>query len=353
MTLNANINSDSSAPELDDAQTKSLLLEMPVGILVVDDKGIIEFANLRTGRIFKCSMQDLVGTPWSNLMVNSQPTTTESGRRNLTVLSENEGRRLNGETFPIKLSIRPFDTGRHKLIVTIEDLTKEREVERIKQEFIAMISHDLRTPLTAVHGKLFLLAAQTFGPMPDEAVKQAQSSMEVLDRLVRLINQLLDLEKLSTSSFSLNKKRCLLEGIIANSLESIQSVANINIKVDQQCAADLKIYCDADRIVQVLVNLLSNAMKYSPPGSEILLRSEANATSARLSVTDSGRGVPRELQTKIFDRFAQVEAADSTKRGGVGLGLAICKQIVEQHSGQIGVVSEPGQGSTFWFIVPL
>jgi PAS domain S-box-containing protein len=348
MTLN--VNSDSH--KLDDAQLKSLLLEMPVGILVVDDKGIIEFANLRTSRIFKCSMQDLVGTPWSNLMMNHQPTTSESGRRNLTILTENEGRRLSGETFPIKLSIRPFDMERNKLIVTIEDLTKEREAERVKQEFIAMISHDLRTPLSAVQGKLFLLASQKFGPMPDEAVKQAQLSTEVLDRLVRLINQLLDLEKLSTSGFSLAKKSCLLDTIIANSLDSIQSSINVNIKVKQLCPPQSKIYCDEDRIVQVLVNLLSNAIKYSPPGSEIVLLAEATGKSVCLSVTDAGRGVPPEMQTKIFDRFAQVEAADSTKCGGVGLGLAICKQIVQQHGGQIGVISEPGQGSTFWFTLP-
>ena len=144
--------------------------------------------------------------------------------------------------------------------------------------------------------------------------------MDVLDRLVRLINQLLDFEKLSTSSFSLSKQKCTLESIVTNSLESIKTAGDVPVRV-VQCPKDVTVNCDEDRIVQVLVNLLSNAVKYSPPASQILLHVEAAAKLVRFSVKDSGRGVPEEMQTKIFDRFAQVEAADSTKRGGVGLGL--------------------------------
>ena len=140
-------------------------MEMPVGILLVNVKGVIEFANNRTMRIFKCTMEDLLGKPWSDLMVSSDSAlggqNARDPRRNLTILQESDGRRLSGEIFPIKMSIRPFDPTCTKMIVTIEDLTKEREAERLKQEFIAMISHDLRSPLTAVHGKLNLLADQS------------------------------------------------------------------------------------------------------------------------------------------------------------------------------------------------
>lgn len=237
------------------------------------------------------------------------------------------------------------------------DITERRALERLKQEFVAMVSHDLRTPLTAIQGTLHLLKEKVFDPNTDFGMERIVDAQRSADRLITLVNDLLDLEKLESGSFVADIAPVPMAEMIEGAVASILSFAETReIKIDVQ-AADVIVLADADRIVQVLVNLLSNAVKYSPRGETVRIECGAIENGAdkvcELKVIDRGRGIPEEMQKVIFERFAQVRPSDGARFQGTGLGLAIVKEIVERHDGAVGVVSEEGKGSTFWLRLPL
>jgi signal transduction histidine kinase len=238
-------------------------------------------------------------------------------------------------------------------MVSVEDLTREMEVERMKQEFIAMVSHDLRTPLTSVGSTLSLVKAGLFGPINKNGIERIDSTQETLDRLIRLVNELLQLEKMGSGTFTLDLAGTTLQTVIERSIDSVSIAAKSNsVRLRADHDLELELIADEDRLVQVLVNLLANAIKYSPPGGVILINCSSYDNWAEIRVTDQGRGIPQAMQSTIFEKFRQVQTQDASKLGGIGLGLAISKCIVEQHGGHIGVSSKEGEGSTFWFKIP-
>lgn len=226
------------------------------------------------------------------------------------------------------------------------------EAQRMKQTFVAMISHDLRTPLTSVNGYLSLLGEGIYGEIPDAVKVGAGKAERNVGRLIRLINDLLDLEKMEAGKMQMSPKPIYIENSIEKSIESVQEFADshkVPLKMEE---TDLEVLADPDRIVQVLINLISNAVKFSPQGEAVEISAKATETLVEVSVQDHGRGVPEKYRTTIFEKYKQVEKEDGTKKGGTGLGLPICKMIVEQLGGQIGVESEDGKGSRFWFTLP-
>lgn len=232
---------------------------------------------------------------------------------------------------------------------TVERLT---EVERLKQEFLSTVSHELRTPLTSIRGSLGLLSSGAVGALSSEVIDVVGIAERNAVRLIALINDLLDLDRLETGRIELQIGLVSIELVLHRALDSVATFAQhqgITIEVPAVCGT---MRADADRIVQVLVNLLSNAAKFSTPASIVTISVEHNADWVEFNVTDHGRGVPAAHRSAIFDRFRQIETSDSREKGGTGLGLAICKSIIEQHGGTIGVESEEGRGSTFWFRVP-
>jgi signal transduction histidine kinase len=231
---------------------------------------------------------------------------------------------------------------------TVERL---KEVERLKNGFLSTASHELRTPLTSIRGSLGLLASGVVGALSDEAVELVAIAERNAVRLMALINDILDLERLETGTIELRFARVPVQSILRRAMESSPVSGQqhgITVEVPEVSAT---IWADADRIVQVVVNLLSNAVKFSPPDGVVTIGVGLRDSCVEFRITDRGRGVPVAYRRAIFERFRQVETSDAREKGGTGLGLAICKSIVEQHGGTIGVESEEGSGSTFWFRV--
>lgn len=248
-----------------------------------------------------------------------------------------------------------------------EDTTERAAFEKMKGEFISVVSHELRTPLTAIHGGLKLLAK---GIVPIESARGQVLLRTVANtskRLVRLVNNILELERME-SGRSLLKKRSLNTKEITQSIaqsfavESFEVVGNTPQDMTLVVSdPGIEIVADGDRLIQGLANLIQNAVKFSPEKSTIWLSAELQKTSTPknkrdtvlFKVQDQGRGVPPEKHKMIFERFIQVDASDTRQEGGMGLGLSICRNIVEQHGGTIGIESTLGEGSCFYFTLPV
>ena len=236
---------------------------------------------------------------------------------------------------------------------TVADITESRAVEKMKNEFISIVSHELRTPLASIRGSLGLLAAGVLKNQPETAKQMLDIASSDTERLVRLVNDILDLERLDSSQITLVKQWCDAGDLMRQSAESVRSLAaenNINLSV---LPTKAQILADPDRIVQMLVNLLSNAIKFSPPHSTVTVSVQDLGDRVLFEVKDRGRGIPADKLENIFGRFQQVDASDSRQKGGTGLGLAICRSIVQQHGGRIWVQSVVGEGSSFYFTLPV
>ncbi|MBF2063122.1 MAG: PAS domain S-box protein [Calothrix sp. C42_A2020_038] len=243
----------------------------------------------------------------------------------------------------------------------MKDISDRREVERLKDEFVSVVSHELRTPLTSISGALDLLASGILQSQPQEAQRMLNIAANNTDRLVRLINDILDIERIESGKIQMTKQICNVADLMIESVEVIEEMAElaeVKISVSPLVA---QIWADGDRIIQVFTNLLSNAIKYSPPGSTVWLSAEIQENNEEFSpsrhilfkVQDQGRGIPADKIESIFERFQQVDASDSRQKGGTGLGLAICRSILQHHNGQIWAESILGQGSTFFFTLPV
>jgi signal transduction histidine kinase len=225
--------------------------------------------------------------------------------------------------------------------------------ERVKDEFLSIAGHELRTPLTSIRGSLGLLAAGLVGELPAEAADMVALAVENTDRLVRLVNDILDIERMDAGHLPLERAPVGVGELVRQSAQALQATAEdagVRLRVDIE---ELEVCADGDRIVQTLVNLLGNAIKFSPPGSTVTVAVGRDEGCARFSVTDSGRGIPAEQLDSIFERFNQVDASDTREKGGSGLGLAIAHGIVESHGGHLWAESAPGEGSSFRFTLPL
>ena len=282
-------------------------------------------------------------------------------------LNDGEIRRIAGEdmvrkdggSFPVDYVVTPIVEDDNRIlgaVVTFQDVTERRAVERMKNEFISIVSHELRTPLTSIRGSLGLLASGLLLKFPDKADKMLKIAVENTDRLVRLINDILDIERLESGKVTIEAAELNLGGLMKSASDTMRAMANENkVKLDTK-PLDQTVWADSDRILQVLTNLLSNAIKFSEDNGKVRLTATVldgdEEGWVRVEVKDSGRGIPDDKVEKIFERFGQVDASDSREKGGTGLGLPICKTIVEQHGGKLWVESKVGKGSRFMFTLP-
>jgi signal transduction histidine kinase/CheY-like chemotaxis protein len=240
-------------------------------------------------------------------------------------------------------------------------LSQRSELDTLKDEFISTVSHELRTPLTSIRGALGLLSSGIIGDVDAKALNLLRIAVTNTDRLIRLINDILDLERMESGRAPLQIRRCSLRDLSQQAIETMTAMADANtvhlalepFTVAQAASPEALFFDgDADRILQVLTNLLSNAIKFSPPASTVRIHTEATSDSILLKVVDEGRGIPSDKLDSIFDRFQQVEPSDARQKGGTGLGLAICRSIVQQHSGSIWAQRNLGLGTTLYVMLP-
>ena len=230
------------------------------------------------------------------------------------------------------------------------DISSEKQLERVKQEFFSMISHDLRTPITSVRAFMtHLEEGGPYGTLSEKGKKQLHGVEENLDRMIRLTTDLLDLDKLEAGSMQLEQTTLKVQELISDSADSVRQLSDQKRITLQTQETDMEVFGDSHRLTQVLVNLLSNAIKFAPEDSTIEINAVNMRHQVEIQVVDHGRGIPAHMIDLIFERYKQVDASDSKVKKGAGLGLAIAKALVDAHNGQIGVSSEEGKGTKFWF----
>ena len=253
--------------------------------------------------------------------------------------------------------VRDSGDGEPYLVIHFENVDERRRVDRLKNEFVSNVSHELRTPLAALKGSLGLIVGGVVGSVSDEAGQMLSMARANTDRLIRVVNDILDIEKMDSGVDDLQREAvepvALAREVIAE-LKELAREAGITLRVQTAPTfTGSAISGDRDRLAQVLTNLIGNAIKFSPSGQAVVVQIASPASGGvEFSIVDHGPGIPVAMRDSIFDRFCQVDSTDTRKSGGSGLGLAIAKAIVENHGGQIGVKPTPGHGSTFHFWIP-
>jgi PAS domain S-box-containing protein len=243
--------------------------------------------------------------------------------------------------------------GQRLVLAVAVDVSARRQVERMKAEFISTVSHELRTPLTAIRGGLSMVAGGMAGEVPEAMRPLLDIAYKNSERLVRLINDILDIEKLESGRLVLHLQAMALRPLVAQAVEQIGGYArDFGVRVRLVPGEDGKVDVDADRFAQVMANLLSNAIKHSPAGGEVVVEVAARDDHVEVSVADHGAGIPEAFRGRVFERFAQADSSDVRTRGGTGLGLAITRSLVEQLGGSIGFDTETDHGTRFHVRLP-
>jgi PAS domain S-box-containing protein len=265
--------------------------------------------------------------------------------------------RQDGTRFPANVTITPLRDGKEKVtgfLGVIEDITVRKDVERVKSEFIAVVSHELRTPLTSIRGSLGLILGAFASSLPSRVMGLLEMAQSNCERLVLLVNDILDVEKFSAGQMRFDFQTLPLGPLVRQAVEANEGYARkfqaqIEFAPGESTRA---VSVDPDRFIQVMSNLLSNAAKYSPRGGVVHVWIEERADCLRVSVRDEGPGVPAAFRADIFAKFSQADASNTREKGGTGLGLHIARSFMEHMQGRIGFESETGQGATFWIELP-
>lgn len=335
---------------------RAVLEKLPVGVLTYSDGGGIDFANDRARDILK---EPTILDNSNNVhKYISEDVLSDALRPSVlpvggAAAKELDMRRQDGTIFKAEVSLALLQVATvQKTVLLFVDVTEREELERLRNDVVAMVSHDLRTPLTSINLILLMADEGDLGELSETGKQLFGRCRQEIERLMQMVNDLLDAER--SRSGKLIKRPVLsdVRKLVDDSCAAVLHFANAH-QIELRCdITELQVVADANLIVQVMVNLLSNAIKFSTPGQSVEISAKRSAHRIRLEFSDRGRGVPAEKRALIFERFQQVESTDRTKTGGAGLGLAICKLIVEEHGGEIGIDERPGGGSIFWFTLP-
>ncbi len=351
---------------------RSVLDNIQMIVVELDKDGNVEYINPFFEKVAEFSPDEVVGKHWfSHFVPSNLVSALETVFQGI----------LNDNTYEYYVNSVVTKSGKELIIawrncvlrnnmgqsigvISIgEDITEQSRLERMKSEFVSIVSHELKTPLTTMQASLSLLDGKFIDPASEQGEEIIAIASEGVDRLVRLVDDILDLERLRLGKLSIEKIYCQTQDIIENAIAQTQELAkraDTKIEIPNQ---SFSCYADPDRLIQVLTNLISNAIKFSPYQSTIELSIEnknpepSQEIDAKpyllFSVRDRGRGIPPQNLQNIFERFQQVDASDSRDKGGTGLGFAICHDIIEQHGGKIWAESVLEEGSTFFFTIPI
>ena len=346
------------------AQRQQVIFNSAIdAIITLNPSGSIETVNTAAEAMFGYGAQELDRRDISLLVEIAQDGDGEflkrlgasQGALEKGLIRQMEAKRRNGEVFPVDVALGAMHlpTGTH-VVAVIRDISERKRIEQLKDEFVSTVSHELRTPLTSIAGSLGLLAGGAAGKMPDKAARLVQIAHANSQRLVRLINDILDIEKMESGKLRLDLTSLDLRDIAERSIEGIRGYADeLNVTLDLAPGDPAPVRGDADRLIQVVTNLLSNASKFSPAGGTVRVTVDPETRLARLSVSDKGPGIPDAFRSRIFSKFAQADGSDTRAKGGTGLGLAIAREIAERHGGRLWFESLPSEGATFHLDLPL
>ncbi|QLE59464.1 response regulator [Nostoc sp. TCL26-01] len=333
-------------------------------IISMDANQKITLFNQGAEKIFGYSAQEIIGQrldvliPQRFFQVHRQHVQdfgqAASLARRMGERKEIFGCRQDGTEFPAEASISKLHlNGEVFYTAILRDITERKQIERMKDEFVSVVSHELRTPLTSIHGSLGMLASGLLTADSPSGKRLLQIATDSTERLVRLINDILDIERIESGRVKMEREICNLNDLVASAVSIMQPLANkAGIKLSIS-SLSIQLWVDADRIVQTFTNLLSNAIKFSDGGNTVWLIVEKQDNELLVTVKDHGRGIPSDKINSVFERFQQVDSSDSRNHEGTGLGLAICQSIVQQHGGRIWVESVLGEGSSFYFTLPI
>lgn len=367
---------DISAQKLQDSAVAKLskALEIAVvGIAEVNVQGRVIHVNQAYAEMNGYNETELIGDEWWQLIVpedrqralNAYQVMMVSDRAEVEVCAI----RKNGTIFDRKIVlVKAYND--QKVFVGhycfTQDISSRREVDRLKDEFVSIVSHELRTPLTSIAGALDLISSGILQTRPEQAHRMVTIAAQNTERLVRMINDILDMERIKSGKISMERQVCDLAMVLQESVDVMQMMADsafVKLKLD---TPTVMVSIDRDRIIQVLTNLLSNAIKFSEMHTDISIEAtildpvssnhpvvlQLDQPAVLVAIRDRGRGIPHDKLVTIFEPFKQVDASDSRQKGGTGLGLAICRSILQQHHAPLWVESTMGQGSTFYFALP-
>jgi PAS domain S-box-containing protein len=330
------------------------------GVITFNEDNFIETVNPAAEIIFGYTAEELKSLHVHHLMLlapdgdDTEAARTASRQPGLWLVT---GWRKDGEAFPIELTISPIELNARTIYTgIIRDVTERTRLDRMKREFVSVVSHELRTPLTSIRGSLALLNTSAVGELPPRAKSMVAIGLQNSERLVRLINDILDIEKIESGKMEFTCEPLRIGALLETAVQENKAFLDeyqVEARVEDSAGLDLAVEGDHGRLMQVLANLISNAAKNSPENGCITLGAEPGENTVRVWVKDDGPGVPESFRKQIFRKFSQADASDTRKKGGTGLGLCITKAIIDQHKGSIDFESVAGEGTTFYFDLPI
>ena len=323
------------------------------GIFTIYEDGSIKDFNKAAEAIFGYRTKEVLGKNINSLLKN----TTEVNTLSVLPLKSGiyNGVHKNGDIIPLELSVSEMIINEHKMISgIIRDITERLRVDVMKSEFVSTVSHELRTPLTSIHGSLGLIIGGAVGSVSDKLKDMLDIAHSNTKRLLLLINDILDTQKIDSNMMELKKQPVDLIALINKAVVDNKAYAekyHVKYLITHKMV-DATIEADPDRLMQVLINLLSNAAKFSTEDETVEINLGYHYDYIRISITDHGIGIPEEFHDKIFDRFTQMDSSDHRQKGGTGLGLSIVKNIVELHKGRVSFSSDTNSGTVFHVDLP-
>lgn len=348
---------------------RSVVAAIEEGVVVRDQTGAVVACNASAERILGLKAAQMIGratlsAPWRAVDAAGEPLTDEDLPASVALRTgEPASGVIVGVHRPDAILtwiavnaqplLHPGESRPYASVASFADITERRDVERIKSELISVVSHELRTPLAAVRGALGLIAEGETGEIPDRASRMVAIAMSNTDRLLRLINEMLDVERLESGRARLVRRELEPGVLLRQAVEAMQPLADRHGVTMLAASTSARAWADPDQILQTLTNLIGNAIKFSPAGATVRLGATDEGSMSVFRVSDEGPGIPEHMLEPIFDRFQQVNASDAREKGGTGLGLAICRGILQQHGQRIWAESVLGEGSTFTFTLPI
>jgi PAS domain S-box-containing protein len=343
-----------------DEQFRLAIEAAPTGMLLMNLKGSIVLVNAQVEKLFGYPRSELLGQPIEMLVPERFRGNIPDFRNGLfdaptAHAGDLYGLRKDGSEVPIEIGLNPLRTSAGEFVLSsIVDVSQRMEIDRIRNEFVSTVSHELRTPLTSIRGSLGLLQSGAMGALPENAAAMVTIAYKNSGRLVRLINDILDIGAIDAGRLTLQMSIVPLGVLLQQSVEANAGFAEkcgVSFLLEPISATD-RVTADPDRLMQVVANLLSNAAKFSPPGAEVLIRVRPGPTTVRIEVEDSGPGIPEAFKVHIFEKFAQADASATRRFEGTGLGLSISRKLVEAMGGSIGFSSVIDQGTVFYIELP-